>query len=231
MGIVFSVTIDKVGALVLPRGKDSLQDKNINAHVDTRAGSPRAIFVLGPSSSGKTTLCNAIAESLNVDAARYVKEVARTVMKTHGFTRDDVDTYEMQYSIMMAQLKAEEKVIKMGGGNDTGVMLLSDRSAIDPVVYLATSNAPGAAERHRKLLENDELQKILPLYRESLFIVLKPVAEWIQDDGVRSLEDPWKYNGKLIETLKALRIPFVQIGERMKDIQARVEYTRLCLSQ
>lgn len=62
-------------------------------------------------------------------------------------------------------------------------------------------------------------------------VVLKPVAEWIQDDGVRSLEDPWKYNGKLIETLKALRIPFVQIGERMKDIQARVEYTRLCLSQ
>lgn len=62
--------------------------------------------------------------------------------------------------------------------------------------------------------------------------MLEPVPEWIHDDGVRSLEDPWEYNEALFTTLKQLDIPYVVIGQEKKDILARVGFVmeRLRLS-
>ncbi|OJT07640.1 hypothetical protein TRAPUB_1500, partial [Trametes pubescens] len=184
----------------------------------------QAVFVLGPSSSGKTTLCDALAQELQVQPPQYIKEVARSVMKTHDFTRDDTDTYEMQHAIMSAQLDAEEQATaaltttKLNSGS---VVVLSDRSAIDPIVYASTSTVPGAMDRRQRLLDDSRLQ-----------VVLEPVPEWIHDDGVRSLEDPWEYNEALFTTLKQLDIPYVVIGQEKKDILARVGFVmeRLRLS-
>ena len=57
-----------------------------------------------------------------------------------------------------------------------------------------------------------------------LLVVLQPVKEWIHDDGVRTLEDPWTYNRRLFETLEELNIPFVTIGADLKDIDSRVAF-------
>ncbi|KZT10827.1 uncharacterized protein LAESUDRAFT_809721 [Laetiporus sulphureus 93-53] len=188
-------------------------------------GSYEAIFVLGPSSSGKTTLCEALAKDLEIDPSCYIKEVARTVMRAQGFTRADTDTYEMQYAIMSAQLRTEEEVIgRMGGSN--AVRLLSDRSAIDPIVYASTSTVSGALERRQRLLADSSLHAILPFYRDSLFVVLQPVREWMIDDGVRSLEDPWIYLQTLHATLDELKIPYIVIGEDTRDINHRVGLVR-----
>ena len=70
-----------------------------------------AIIVLGPSSSGKTTLCDALAEELCVPNTRYIKEIARTVMKTQGFSRKDTSSFDMQAAIMSAQAKAEAALV------------------------------------------------------------------------------------------------------------------------
>ncbi|KAI0333201.1 hypothetical protein GY45DRAFT_1245171 [Cubamyces sp. BRFM 1775] len=190
-----------------------------------------AVFVLGPSSSGKTTLCDALAEKLGIRPPQYIKEVARNVMKTHGFTRDNTDTYEMQYAIMAAQLEAEERAATTLQTTIVGSpkVILSDRSAIDPIVYAGTSGVPGALNRRRRLLEDVALQKMLPAYRNSLFVVLEPVTEWLEDDGVRSLEDPERYNSVLFATLRELGIPYVTIGTEMKDICARVDFVFGCL--
>ena len=144
-----------------------------------------AIFVLGPSSSGKTTLCDALSKRLGIKPPLYIKEVARKVMATHGFTRNDVDTYEMQYAIMAAQLEAKRAARKhitpayMGEAGARSPLLLSDRSAIDPIVYATASLAPGADERRQRLIEDGELQAILPWYRQALFgkycLVTSPV--------------------------------------------------------
>ena len=130
-----------------------------------------AIFVLGPSSSGKTTLCDALAAALNISAPMYIKEVARTVMKTHQFTRDNVDTYEMQHAILEAQLAAERIAIAsaMESPRADRRLVLSDRSAIDPCVYAAASRVPGAETRSQKLLQHEEFRKMLPFYQTSLF--------------------------------------------------------------
>ncbi|KAH9925900.1 AAA domain-containing protein [Epithele typhae] len=180
---------------------------------------PKAVFVLGPSSSGKTTLCEALSKKLGVRPPLYIKEVAREVMATHGFTRSDVDTFAMQHAIMLAQLVAEEKAMSAAtehqGPRKT---ILSDRSAIDPIVYAATSQSSEAKERHQRLLAEQSLQEILPWYQESLF-----VDEWLEDDGVRSLEDPWKYSGALRSTLDSLGISRMTLGKEVKSLEERVE--------
>ncbi|PCH35527.1 hypothetical protein WOLCODRAFT_27953 [Wolfiporia cocos MD-104 SS10] len=118
-----------------------------SADARTQQYAARAIFILGPSSSGKTTLCDGIARS--------------------GFSRADTDTYEMQHTILLAQVAAEEEVLKRIGSSDA--ILLSDRSAIDPIVYASTSKVPGASDRKQRLLDNSALSAILPFYKTSLF--------------------------------------------------------------
>lgn len=127
-----------------------------------------AIIVLGPSSSGKTTLCDALAEELCVPNTRYIKEIARTVMKTQGFSRKDTSSFDMQAAIMSAQAKAEADILAIGDSVQGELALLSDRSAIDPVVYASTGEVETAQTTRRRLLENPTLQGSLPLYRNAL---------------------------------------------------------------
>ncbi|KZT63462.1 hypothetical protein DAEQUDRAFT_733789 [Daedalea quercina L-15889] len=235
MGALFSVPKAKPREAPSPheetqaRSRPALHHRNSSSRAvsqQSREAAGRAVYVLGPSSSGKSTLCDALARYLGLDRARYVREVARTVMREQGFTRKDVDTYAMQHAIMTAQLNAEEAIQarSIGATDDTGVVLLSDRSAIDPIVYASTSKSPAAEDMRHRLMQNPQFQATLPLYRRSLFIVLQPVKEWIRDDGVRSLEDPWQYNKQLFATLEELNIPYVTIGADLKDIDSRVAF-------
>ena len=128
-----------------------------------------SVFVVGPSSSGKTTLCNAVAKKLGLSPSHHIKEVARQVMKSQGFSRHTVKTYEMQHAIMLAQLEAEKMVLKTSFKNSSPIFMLSDRSAIDPIVYAATSGAADAEEMRQRLLDEPALQRTLPFYRQALF--------------------------------------------------------------
>ena len=132
---------------------------------------PRAVFVLGASSSGKTTLCNALAQDLQLETELYIREVARNVMKTQGFSRKHTHLYEMQEAIMLAQLQAERSAAGYTGDGvrRVDILLLSDRSAIDPVVYAATSGTPDAQDMQHRLLETPSLQQNMAFYRRSLF--------------------------------------------------------------
>lgn len=96
----------------------------------------REIFIIGPSSTGKTTLCTALANELALKPECWITETARHVMRTHGFTRDDVGKLEMQSAITHAQLENEEKGRAYAQAMEpTHRIILSDRSAIDAVVY------------------------------------------------------------------------------------------------
>ncbi|KAI0684614.1 AAA domain-containing protein [Cytidiella melzeri] len=202
----------------------SKSHSQVAAAADSRHASTRAIFVVGPSSSGKTTLCNAIAEKLQVDPARHIKEVARTVMRAQNFSRHTVKTYEMQHAIMQAQVAEEKRVLSMPQDERSRVWLLSDRSAVDPIVYASTSGVPEAGEMRNRLLHQQSFLDALPLYRTSLFVALSAVPEWIEDDGVRSLDDPSNYHTQLCNILSELGISFVKIGDNMRNLTRRVEF-------
>jgi septin family protein len=128
-----------------------------------------AVFVVGPSSSGKTTLCNTLAEKVKLDPARHIKEVARTVMRTHSFSRHTVKTYEMQHTIMLAQVKEEQRVLQMPIDETKGICLLSDRSAVDPIVYASTSGLSEADAMRESLMREPAFLNALTVYRKALF--------------------------------------------------------------
>ena len=132
----------------------------------------KAVYIVGPSSSGKTTLCNAFAADRGIPPSIYIKEIARAVMASQGFTRADVSTFEMQSAIMIAQLRAEAESLEEVGRatkNESPVLLLSDRSAVDPTVYARSSGGTGGRDMQLKLFQNPAFQAALPLYRKSLF--------------------------------------------------------------
>ncbi|KAG9226997.1 hypothetical protein CCMSSC00406_0008969 [Pleurotus cornucopiae] len=176
-----------------------------------------SIYIVGPSSTGKTTLCHALADKLGLSGDAIVGEVAREVMRRTGFTRNDVGRLEMQRAIMEAHLLEEEK----GVGSR---IQLCDRSAIDPIVYaiLTAADEHTAKEKYESLAAGEAFQRALVRYRNDIFVLLGPVQEWLFDDGVRSMENQLECFGLFKKTLNELKIPFYEIGDEMMGLEDRV---------
>ncbi|KAJ7810999.1 AAA domain-containing protein [Mycena olivaceomarginata] len=136
------------------------------------------IYVVGPSSTGKTTLCEALAKRLGLKGRQFITEVARRVITALGLSRRDIGLLDMQKAIMLAHLEQER-------ANEESSAQLCDRSAVDPVVYaIFTAADPEDAKSRKMALVNlPEFQQALPRYRSSIFVLLTPVKEWVIDDG------------------------------------------------
>lgn len=184
-----------------------------------------AIYVIGPSSTGKTTLCSALARRLALEPSSYITEVARKVMRNRGFTREDVGTLEMQKAIMEAQL-AEEEEGRVNAEQRAGPqVLLSDRSAIDAIVYavLTSRNETEAIQRWRILTSSAKFRVALPRYRQAKVILLTPVPEWLVDDGVRTLDDQDQCLKTFKGVLSELDIKYEEMGGTTKKLSDRVD--------
>ncbi|KAF8597549.1 hypothetical protein BDV93DRAFT_479290 [Ceratobasidium sp. AG-I] len=186
------------------------------------------VYIVGPSSSGKTTLCKALAARIHLSPSRHISEVARSVMKSTSYTRDHVEKLDMQRAILRAQSAAEKNARsryttngKTTTQSSVSPFLLCDRSAIDPLVYasLSATDFTGA----EILAESPELQELLPIYQQALFVLLHPVDEWIEDDGVRSLADPVKYPSAYKEYLERFGIGYQELNDGLKGLEARVD--------
>lgn len=185
------------------------------------------LYVVGPSSTGKTTLCNVLAQSLTLRSWCYITEVARQIMQRRGFTREDVDKMEMQSAIMLAQLEREAEVGERA--RNTGEsLILSDRSGVDPIVYaiLTAKDERQARQKKNILVEHPTFQSALKRYRKAKFLLLRPVPEWLVDDGVRSLEQHGRSFYVFRAVLAELGIPYHEIGEEMKDLSERVNWVK-----
>ncbi|KAM6492759.1 AAA domain containing protein [Amanita muscaria] len=181
---------------------------------------PKAIYVVGPSSTGKSTLCTALAKKLNLRETAYVTEVARAVLREKGYPRKDVHRLQIQQEIMLAHLQKEQQA-----RNETQDIILCDRSAVDPIVYaiLTSKDEQDGIERRDKFIQLDEFQNILPLYQQSLFILLESVEEWLVDDGVRSIENQKECFEVFQIILQHLGIKYRVMGSNLKPLEERVE--------
>jgi len=180
---------------------------------------PISIFVCGPSSSGKTTLCRALSAHLKLPAEVVVEETARKVMRTQGFTRADVPTFAMKHAILTAQLAAEEAAVE-AAANSGQMLALSDRSAVDAIVYAEFD--PDGEQQKERLLDEESFRRGVVRYRRSLFVLLAPVEEWVVDDGVRSIDRGDEYHGFFVAMLKRLEIPYQHLGQETKGLEERV---------
>ena len=206
-----------------------------------------SIYVVGPSSTGKSTLCGALSKYFigesQLQSSRSdrrsvllysISEVARKVMRERQFTRDDVGTLEMQQAILEAQVKAEMDATATLASSDSTKekVLLSDRCAIDALVYTRKYVSENA---YKTLCETPEFQEALGRYRgerakgnngthKVLFILTLPVAEWLIDDGIRSMDEPEAVLEEFRNVLNEMEIPFVELGSESMELGRRVEW-------
>ena len=141
-------------------------------------------------------------------------------MKERGFTRNDVGNIEMQKAILIAQLDADEAA-RQALTNDEGRMLLSDRSAIDPIVY-AFLTSKSWERKSQKLIKCKRFQKALEQLRKSVFVLFCPVPEWMEDDGVRSIDESHRTINAFRKILRRLEIPYHEIDASCKPLEDRI---------
>jgi nicotinamide riboside kinase len=182
--------------------------------------STREIYIIGPSSTGKTTLCNALARHLDLNSNAFITEVARDVMRSTGFTRADVGSLAMQQAILNAQVKREEEA------RTCNEVVLSDRSGVDPVVYalLTAKSEADALEKRRALASTPAFQGAVSAYRKALVVLLTPVPQWVVDDGVRSLDDQLSCLHVFRQLLAELKIIYTELGPERMDLKERVDF-------
>jgi nicotinamide riboside kinase len=156
-------------------------------------------------------------QKLDIEGSAYVTEVARQVMKAKGYSRDTIGSLQMQEDIMEAHILREEESMRH-------TVRVCDRTAIDPIVYaiLTSRDEEEARKRQNHLSGSDSFQKVLQRYRESIVILLKPVAEWLVDDGIRSTENKDKCLQIYRRLLKEMDIPYYELGKEIMFLPERV---------
>lgn len=186
----------------------------------------RNVYIVGPQSTGKTTLVKALVQRLSGDVA-VIYEIARHVMKEKGYSRIDVDSADMerrfslQNDIFQAQVRKEQSLI------ESGIDFVSDRSAIDPLVYLMHYSGTEMLERITSTAEWRNVRERYGDAKVSLVFLLMPVEDFLIDDDVRymakSLDDWHSLASSFQRFLREQQISGVELGVECRDIDDRVE--------
>lgn len=189
---------------------------------------PRNIYIVGAQCTGKTTLVNALEEhfaSLTSSPANrpaIIREVARTVLKTHNFTANDIRTspsraFELQRLILEAQVLAERRAL------ESSEWFISDRSGVDPICYALCHVGE---EEASKLLQTDGWQELKSRMSDGLLVVCESGADWLTDDGVRMMpldKQEWAaFHVLFCEFLDRLGLPYTILPASLLDLRARV---------
>ena len=200
----------------------------------------RNIYIIGAQSTGKTTLVSALAthfaQSENDPGGGrtqpyQLKEVARTVLKKHSFTANDITSsktraLELQRLIVEAQASAE---VALG---DT--WYLSDRSALDAVAYARQYVGMAEAEG---LMHGNTWRAVEDRMRAGLVVVCEPGGQWLIDDGIRLMpkdHDEWfQLHVHFLALLDGIGMAYMVLPSSVAKLEDRViyvlrEWQRLC---
>lgn len=193
---------------------------------------PPNIYIIGAQNTGKTTLVKALKKHFDrhenckwqdkqISAPKVIEELARGVLRKHGFTADDISSsqvraIELQRLILEAQLQAE---VEFG---DT--WFISDRSGFDPIIYAQRYVGNDAAQ---DLMASKEFIALKESMQKSLVIVCEAGADWLYDDGVRLMptsKDDWvAFHSLFCTSLKMADIAYIILPHSMTPIE-RVDF-------
>ncbi|KAF9057078.1 AAA domain-containing protein [Panaeolus papilionaceus] len=182
---------------------------------------PLSIFIIGPSSTGKTTLCEALVESLSIPQEAYVTEVARTIMKEKGYSRNTIGVLDMQKDIMEGYYTRQRNLEQLG---EKYPIHLYDRSVIDPVVYamLTAPNDDEANNRKDLLTRTPAFRNAVDKFKQSIMVLMRPVEGWLVDDGIRSVDNQLECINTFESLLEEWEIPYVSMGDEIQSLTRRV---------
>lgn len=86
------------------------------------------------STAGKTTLLKHISAKLGADIT-CITEVARTVMKKHGLSREVFHGRDSGAIRRLQRLIFDEQLQRENAERERGFKVVSDRSLLDPIAY------------------------------------------------------------------------------------------------
>ena len=101
-----------------------------------------------------------------------------------------------------------------------------DRTAIDPIVYAILTSRDEEESRRKQdhLTRCAKFQNALQQYRKSIVVLLKPVAEWLVDDGIRSTENQDKCLQIYKRLLAEMDVSYYEFGREMMFLPERVGF-------
>lgn len=197
------------------------------------ATEPPNIYIIGPQSTGKTTLVEILRrESVNWIAntsfytPQIISEVARTVLFKHKFMAEDITSSQqrclaLQQLIIQAQARAEKDALNRSN------WFISDRSGIDPLVY---TKRFGPVEGVLEIQRQDAWIEMRARMASSLIVVCESGTPWLSDDGVRLMPesvDAWiQLFHDFCDVLHAAGLPYTVVPKTMLDLSERVELVR-----
>ncbi|OHE90611.1 hypothetical protein CORC01_14095 [Colletotrichum orchidophilum] len=189
----------------------------------------RNIYIIGAQCTGKTTLVNALEKYFTTTQPSsnacpppvIIREVARSVLRTHAFTAADIRSscdraLELQTLILHAQVSAERHAL------DTAGWFISDRSGVDSICYALTYAGEGGASL---LLASEEWRDLKKRMAEALVVVCESGADWLHDDGVRLMPlelNEWiGLHNAFCNLMNDLGLAFVVLPSNMTDLADR----------
>ncbi|KAI5866154.1 AAA domain-containing protein [Durotheca rogersii] len=188
------------------------------------------IYIVGAQCTGKTTLVNALRDHFTENAPQkrvvpeIVSEVARTVLKTHNYTADDVRSgaercLALQELIIKAQVAAERAAL------EKGEWFISDRSGMDPVAY---ARRYVGKEEATRLTQTPGWAELKERMGKSLIVVCEPGLGWLRDDGVRlmpkDLADWTHFHDLFCGYLEEMGLEYQTLPHDIAHIADRVRY-------
>ncbi|KAL7899408.1 AAA domain-containing protein [Trichoderma sp. TUCIM 5745] len=189
---------------------------------------PKNIYIIGAQCTGKTSLVNALEnalrESLSATPPAVVKEVARSVLKIHGFTAKDITSdpgrcLQLQTLILEAQFNAEREALAKHD------WIISDRSGMDPIIYASRHIGNEAVNA---MVSSDYWRELRDRMSQSLVFVCETVEAWLVSDGVRlmprDLQDWTEYDEEFCRMLDSAGIHYQMIPRSMQNLEDRVAY-------
>jgi nicotinamide riboside kinase len=184
---------------------------------------PKNIYIVGAQCTGKTIIVNALVTHFDEAATKplLIEEVARGVIQKHQYTPADmtdspVRALKLQHLILAAQVAAEEEA----GSN----WFISDRSAIDPIVYASLYASEEAAAG---MFETEAWKNCRVGMQEGLVIVCEAGTPFLHDDGVRLMPEDFErwmaVHDMFCRLLQEQGITFTVIRKEMVDLMQRVQ--------
>lgn len=184
----------------------------------------KCVYFVGPGSTGKTTLTKSLCENECTPETFMLTEVARTVLGKLKYTADDISNdptkcYELQKEILLAQYRKENELLEE---NRT---YISDRCAIDPIVYAKFYLRGDTCDSLLDLKEWQEMKLRYQDEKRSLIVVIGPNETFLKDDGIRKMPtdlEQWKSFYKcFLEFMRKQNIPFKIIPSCVTNISHR----------
>jgi nicotinamide riboside kinase len=213
-------------------GKPRFELNLITGIMDTYVSIPN-IYIIGPQSTGKTTLVNKIHDDLehwlidtSIETPHVIEEVARSVLSKHKFSAEDITSstskcLALQKFILEAQAVAEKEALRSSS------WFISDRSGFDPLVYAKRYVSDNAV---MKMQMNPAWKSIRARMESSLIVVCEAGTPWLVDDGVRLMpgsEEEWmQVFQDFCQLLNTIGFEYSVLPRTLLGLEDRAEFIR-----